>query len=411
MTTHKNLPWVEKYKPLRLSDFMDQSEVVSFLKDYVVNFKKFLSKKKRAVILFGPSGSGKTSLVYALAKEFNLEVVCLNASDFRNKQQILSIVGNALNQASLFKRSKIILIDELEGISGTKDRGGMQEIAKLITKSRYPIVMTANFLDKPTEVPWASKFNSVKKLSFLLEMKPLDSEVIFKILDKIAKSEHLKVNPLILKGIARLESGDARSAINDFQVLASAGLLSREGIELLDYRNKQVSIKKFLFRIFKTSNPLDALSTNDFDVDTEFLWIDENLPLEYDRRSLYNAYSMLSFADLLRARIRNRQYWRFLSPINLILTFGVSSAKSRINKSLVKYKAPVRLLKIWIYKNKLAKKNSIAGKLASKQHSSVREAKEYVDYLKFMVKRKEWRDTIIEELELSDDEVEWLRKI
>ena len=41
-------------------------------------------------------------------------------------------------------KPKIILVDEIDGLSGVKDRGGSQALAKLVEKSSFPIVMTAN---------------------------------------------------------------------------------------------------------------------------------------------------------------------------------------------------------------------------------------------------------------------------
>ena len=410
-----SLPWFVKHRPRTLKNFYGQEEAVDFLKKYILNFKKFLRGKKKSVLLFGPSGCGKTSLVYALANDLGLEVVELNASDFRNKQEIDSIVGNAINQRSLFARGKIILIDELEGVSGTQDRGGLQEIARFIEKTHYPIVLTVGFVDDPKEVPWSSKFNTIKRLSFLIKMNPLSSDVIFKILKRICDAENIKVDDSLLRKISRIEAGDVRAAINDLEVLAKSGMLDDSGIKLLDYRDKDESIKKHLLKIFKSSNPMDALQDNDFDIDTKILWLDENLPLEYSNKALFEAYEIMSFADILRARIRRRQHWRFLVAINTLLTFGISSVKqwagsnNRV-RGIVDYKPPSRILKMWIYKNKLMRKKSIAEKLALKQHSSLEEAEQNVIFLKVMMKNKDYKDKIVEELGLTKEEVEWLEK-
>ena len=52
-------------------------------------------QKKKAAFLYGPSGCGKTILVKALAKKHNLELIEVNASDYRTKEQIEEKVGNA----------------------------------------------------------------------------------------------------------------------------------------------------------------------------------------------------------------------------------------------------------------------------------------------------------------------------
>ena len=209
------------------------------------------------------------------------------------------------------------------------------------------------------------------------------------------------------------------AAINDLEVLAKSGMLDDSGIKLLDYRDKDESIKKHLLKIFKSSNPMDALQDNDFDIDTKILWLDENLPLEYSNRALFEAYEIMSFADILRARIRRRQHWRFLVAINTLLTFGISSVKqwagssSKVKnkfKKIVDYKPPSRILKMWIYKNKLMRKKSIAEKLALKQHSSLEEAEQNVIFLKVMIRNKDYKDKIVEELGLTKEEVEWLEK-
>ncbi len=400
-----NLPWFEKYKPKTLSEFVDQEDTVLKLKNYFNSFKR-IKTKKRALLLFGPSGCGKTSLVYAFARDFNLEVVELNPSEFMDKSSVDNKLKNAMNQKSLFGKEKLLFIDGIDAVT-RRDRGGISELSKLILESKVPVVLTANFLNGPSEVPWNTKFNPVKRVSVLVEIKPLLSSSIFKILKNISVKEKIKVEDSVLKSIARVEGGDARAAINDFQMLYYSGLL-REDLPL-DFRDKDSSIKEFIFKIFKTRDPKSSLISSNFDANLMFLWLDENLPREYvNPKSLFNAYETLSYADMLRARIRRRQYWRFLDYINFFLTYGISASKVNVNKTNRIYKAPSRLLKIWIYNNKLAKKRSVASKIAKVEHCSSHEALDYVNYLKFMVKNKGSRNKIIEELNLTPDEISWL---
>jgi len=143
----------------------------------LVFFKNFPHKK--ALLLHGPAGTGKTSLAYALAKEKNLEILELNASDLRNKEKLGSILRPASQQQSLFgNQGKIILVDEVDGI--TVDRGGLPELIALIEKTSFPIIITANNI-------WQQKFNLLRKKVELVKLKELHYDKVLVIL-KIAPS-------------------------------------------------------------------------------------------------------------------------------------------------------------------------------------------------------------------------------
>ena len=64
-----------------------------------------------------------------------------------NKKSITLSVGDVIKQKSLFQKDKLILIDEVDGVSGTKDRGGVAELTKIVKASNYPICFTANDKD------------------------------------------------------------------------------------------------------------------------------------------------------------------------------------------------------------------------------------------------------------------------
>ena len=94
--------FIEKYKPTKLEQ-IPQDNINEILN---------LIKNKENILIFGPTGSCKTSIVYTIAKQFDYEIIELNASDLRTKEQIESIIGSASKQQSLFNKKKILLIDE-----------------------------------------------------------------------------------------------------------------------------------------------------------------------------------------------------------------------------------------------------------------------------------------------------------
>ena len=397
-------PLIHKYIPKTTNEIIGQDDVIKQLKSFIVNFKR---EKKNSALIYGSSGSGKTCSVYAIANELGYEVIEVNASDFRNAEQINQKVGNAIKQQSLFAKCKIILVDEIDGLSGHEDRGGIQAITKLIEGSTYPIIMTATN-------PFDNKFSSLRSKSNLIEFKQLDYLSIFKILKKICDSEKIKYDEEVLKAFSRRSGGDARAAINDLQLLTQHKKeLTKESLEELSDRNKTDNIMTALNKIFKTTDLKIAISAFDNveeDMNEQLLWIDENLPKEYTKpEDLAKAYEMFSKADVFSRRIKRRQDYRFLVYINALITAGIAAAKKEKYKNLVEYRPTGRILKIWWANQRIAKKKDIAEKIASKTHSSKKEIlKSTMPYLPFMFKHREMRNTMTKELDLSNEEADWL---
>src|SRR3989338_3372422 len=288
----QNQIWVRKYIPKKISEIEYQTNAVILMKNFVQNFK---SQKKKGLLVHGPTGNGKTSSVYALANELNCELVEINASDFRNEEAINSILGGAAKQKSLFYSGKIILVDEIDGISGSEDRGGVSAIAKLLAETSFPIIMTAND-------PWDKKFSVIRNASTMVQFKTLPYTSVFKILKKICEAEKIQYEEESLKSLARRSAGDLRGAITDLQILSQHKKFTSAELEELSDREKEVSILNALSMIFKTTDSSIALRALDYaseDLDECFLWIAENLPKEYKNpRDLARAYDALSRADV-----------------------------------------------------------------------------------------------------------------
>ncbi|MFC1686821.1 replication factor C large subunit [Nanoarchaeota archaeon] len=399
-------PFTLKYQPKTLEDVHGQNTPLTKLQNFIQNHKE---QKKKSALIYGPIGCGKTSSIYALAKNLNLETIEINSSDLRNEKAINSVIGSALQQRSLFFQGKIVLIDEIDNFSGRKDRGGTNALNKLIQKSTYPVILTAN-------EPHDKKLAPLRKSSELIEFNKLKYTTISNVLKKICEKEQIQYEEKAINTLSRIADGDLRGALIDLQLLACDGKLSFDKLDQLSDRKKTDNIFNALQLIFKASsveNSLHALNNLDIPINEVFLWLDENLPKEYTApEDLYNAYQKLSKADVFNGRIRRQQHWRFLVYISNFLTAGISSSKSQKNPSFIQYSRTKRILKLWQAKMKNAKKKDLASKISQKTHSSQRQTIQNMPYFKVIFKNsdKEAQNQFSEQFDLSDDEIGWLNK-
>lgn len=400
------MQFTHKYKPQKTSEVVGQEEQLKELKKNISEHNK--KKTKKALLVYGPSGTGKTSTIHALAKELDLEIIEVNASDSRNTDSLEQKILPAIKQQSLFGKGKIILIDEIDGISGNQDRGGVPTLIKFIEESSFPIILTAND-------PWDQKFNGLRSKSIMIEYKAINILVMVNHLKEICKKEGIKIDDDALNALSRRNQGDLRAALNDLENISSSNKnIKKENITDTSEREREETIINALLKIFKTKDPeiaLRAFDNVDEDIDKIFLWIDENLSKEYTRtEDLANAYNQLSEADVFFGRIRRWQYYRYYAYIYEILSAGIALSKKEKNTDYIQYKPTSRILKIWMANQKNAKRKAIASKLASHTHTSAKGAFHEIPYIKMIAKDKKLLDKIAEELKLEKEEVEWLKK-
>jgi replication factor C large subunit len=324
----------------------------------------------------------------------------LNASDLRNKEQIAQIVGPASHQQSLFKKGKLILVDEVDGISA-KDRGGLSELLSIIEKTAFPVIVTANDI-------WQQKFNLLRQKCELVQVKELDYKVILDILRSICFKEHCHISEDVLTSIAIKARGDIRASINDLEILAR----SNETMIVKDMgeRNKEVSIFNALQYVFKNSKldskMLDIYDEVHMEIDEIFLWVEENIPLEYKGEELATAFEALSRADVFKGRIHRQQHWRFMVYEYFFLGAGVAASKKMSKVGWTAYRKPTRILKIWLQNQRNEKKKTICIKYAKLCHISIKQAMRDFLLIKQILKNIKIR----QELKLSEDEIAYLDK-
>lgn len=392
--TKKAETWIEKYRPQKFSDIKGQDQALEKIKTFI---KFFGGKGKKAILLHGPPGTGKTTIAMVSAKETNAEIFELNASDLRNKDKIKEILRPAIEQKSLGKSKKIILVDEVDGISEV-DRGGLSELITLLEITTHPILITANDV-------WSRKLNDLRKKCEIVQLKDVDSKIISEVLKEILTKEGLVLNGNIIESIAIRSKGDVRAAVNDLQ---SVSRMRDPSKIVLDERNKEVDIFTVMKKVLRekpTNETLKVFDSLNMNMDDILLWFDENIPEEYQGEELVRAYDLISKVDVFRGRIHKQQYWRFLVYQNLLLSYGIASAKKRAKTRYTTYKKPERILKIWLHNQKTLKKKSIAQKYAQYVHVGEKRA---LNEFKIIGPILANNPQIQRELKLSEEEINYL---
>ncbi len=396
--------WTKKYIPKNSKEIVGNDANIKKIINFISNYKK---QKKKAVLLYGPSGVGKTCSAYAIADEYDTELLELNSSDFRDTNKIKQIIGGAANQMSLFSKSKIIFIDEIDGFSGVKDRGGITALTQIMKKSSFPIILTA-------DDPWNKKFSSLRKQCLMIEMGKLNYSDIFGVIKNIADKENIKYDINALKKLARYSGGDLRAAIVDLQSSVQNNKFEKKNLDKINFRYPNEKIFDVLVRLFKTTDAkvaYDSLSNLD-DLKDVALWIEENIPKEYKKpKDIYRAFEALASSDRFYGRIRKQQYWRYFVYYLIMMSSGVALAKDEKYHGLTQYKRTERPLKIWMANMRNAAKRSIIQKLADTLSISKRKTYTILNEIKFIYQHdKIFKEKINELLELDNKEIAWLEK-
>ena len=398
------MSFVEKYRPQSLRDLIGNRGAIEDLKEWLENWNEHKWKEK-GVVIHGLSGTGKTSAALALAKDFGYDAIELNASDKRNYETVKNIAfRGSINKTFmedgtyLAEGKKIIILDEADNLFGVEDRGGIRAIGETLKNGHQPVVLIANDLYRLT-----SRSGTIVNYCKILKFnKPRRGEIL-KLLKRICEREGFIVNDEKLKEISERCNGDVRSALNDLEVISG-------GADISGYRERENNIFEVLPKIFRGTD-LKRIKREmrllDMEPRTLLLWIDEQIPKEYDRDTIPMVYDQISKSDIYLGRTRRRQHysmWRYATDLMVV------GPAFKATPHYMKYSFPKWLREMSSYKGKRVTREEMVQKIGKFCHASKEKVKVHIlPYLSYILSKDDlFAISLIETFDLSKEEIEIL---
>jgi replication factor C large subunit len=396
--------WTEKYNPQNFEEVLGnkkaKDEIIEWIEDWLTGHSP------QPLLLVGPPGTGKTTMAHLAAGEF-ADFIELNASDKRSHDIILRTVGEASATRSLFNQGlKLVILDEVDGIHGTDDRGGIRAISKIIKEGHHPLIMMAND-------PYSKRIRSLKTKCRVISIKKVHTNSIIALLKRICIKEGVEFEEHVLRTLAKRSRGDLRSAINDLEIIARGNnSITAEDLEMISEKDNINSIFDSVRTVLKSKNPQRIRDAMRLEENPAFILelITENIPREYEKKDeIEKAYEMVSLADTYLGRAfqtRAYTYWKYSYAF---MGMGVALAKDETYRKFARYTNSSVYALLSKSRAKRDLRDRAAGKIAVKTHTSKKVAKEQFPFLEIMFQNDELAWELANYFQLANDEVKLFR--
>lgn len=155
-----------------------------------------------------------------MAQELGFDIVEFNASDTRSKKLLKEEVAQLLSSTSLanyatkgtaVSKKHVLLMDEVDGMAGNEDRGGIQELIALIKNTHVPIICMCNDRNHP-------KIRSLVNYCYDLRFSKPRLEQIKGAMMSICFKEGVKIPPDALTQIISATGMDVRQTLNNISM-------------------------------------------------------------------------------------------------------------------------------------------------------------------------------------------------
>jgi len=205
-----NIPWIEKYRPTKLSEILSQEESISILNNTLK------TGELPHLLFYGSPGTGKTSSILALCNELfgpvrvNERVIELNASDERGinivRGKIINFAKIAIGTKDpnyLCPDYKIIILDEADAMTKEAQAALRKVMEENSNITRFCFI--CNYINQIIE--------PINSRCVKIRFKPINKNSLIEKLIWISSKENLLINEDAIECIAEISNGDLRKSI------------------------------------------------------------------------------------------------------------------------------------------------------------------------------------------------------
>ena len=316
--------WSETHRPKTVQEMVGNEEarliVIKWLAGWVSG--------SRPLLLLGPPGTGKTTLVHTLSRQLDYDLVEMNASDIRNREALQARITPIFqNTTNLIGKKIMLFLDEVDGISGREDTGGLDTLSNLIKEPTVPVIMAAN--------KKSLKIAKLAKACKIVELNPVPSRLLLLLLDYVLQSEGVKLGSGDKRSIIDNSRGDIRSLLNSAQSRA-AGYSTISNKDVVD-----VDIADAINGYFDADSLNQAIQ---FMIRADVSYPDPRYRLispeerrkdmlaalfssiassQIEQHDLALLLDVLSIADMIVGRANALRQWHLLKYVNSLIASGL----------------------------------------------------------------------------------------
>ena len=196
-------PFIFKYKPKTLNDFLSNNNLKELINSYI-------NIDELNIILLGDSGSGKTTLIECILKEYykdnihDCDILVINSLKEQGITFYRNEVKNFCQTITLSNKKKTIIIDDIDSINEQCQQVFRNYIDKY--SNNINVIMSCSNIHKIID--------TLKSRVSILKIESINKNIIDKIVSTIIYNEKIIIEDSIKEKLYQISNYSIRNIIN-----------------------------------------------------------------------------------------------------------------------------------------------------------------------------------------------------